>query len=93
MQDEFGRDRNSGSISLLKKHQNLLQDLSILQSQVKAIQEDGVKLQAARAGNGAGWRLQIYITRSKRNLFDNLLDKESSEIDEKYDLETIKMTS
>merc|ERR1711970_1605699 len=50
--DELGRD--GASVSMLqRKHQNFLQDLSTLQSQVEAIQEDSAKLQAAYAGEKA----------------------------------------
>merc|ERR1739848_91354 len=38
---------------LQRKHQNFIQDLSTLQSQVEAIQEDSAKLQAAYAGEKA----------------------------------------
>ena len=38
---------------LQRKHQNFLQDLSTLQSQVSAIQEESAKLQAAYAGDKA----------------------------------------
>merc|ERR1712106_692126 len=38
---------------LQRKHQNFLQDLSTLQSQVEAIKEDSAKLQAAYAGEKA----------------------------------------
>merc|ERR1712223_239257 len=52
MSDELGRD--GASVSMLqRKHQNFLQDLSTLQSQVEAIQEDSAKLQAAYAGEKA----------------------------------------
>merc|ERR1719312_1145227 len=49
MSDELGRD--GASVSMLqRKHQNFLQDLSTLQSQVESIKEDSAKLQAAYAG-------------------------------------------
>ena len=52
MSDELGRD--GASVSMFqRKHQNFLQDLSTLQSQVEAIQEDSAKLQAAYAGEKA----------------------------------------
>merc|ERR1712106_1061142 len=52
MSDELGRD--GASVSMLqRKHQNFLQDLSTLQSQVEAIKEDSAKLQAAYAGEKA----------------------------------------
>ena len=48
MSDEPKGD--GASISMLqRKHQNLLQDLSTLQSKVEAIQKDSAKLQAAYA--------------------------------------------
>merc|ERR1719264_1413151 len=46
MSDELGRDGASVS-ALQRKHQNFLQDLHSLQSQVEAIREDSGKLQAA----------------------------------------------
>ena len=49
MSDELGRDGASVS-ALQRKHQNFLQDLHSLQSQVEAIREDSGKLQAAYAG-------------------------------------------
>ena len=52
MSDKLGRDGASVSI-LQRKHQNFLQDLSTLQSQFEAIQEDSAKLQAAYAGGKA----------------------------------------
>merc|ERR1719362_444118 len=52
MSDELGRDGATVSM-LLRKHQNFLQDLSTLQSQVTAIQEESAKLQAAYAGDKA----------------------------------------
>merc|ERR1719400_778341 len=52
MSDELGRD--GATVSMLqRKHQNFLQDLSTLQSQVSAIQEESAKLQAAYAGEKA----------------------------------------
>merc|ERR1712241_154915 len=52
MSDELGRD--GATVSMLqRKHQNFLQDLSPLQSQVNAIQEESAKLQAAYAGEKA----------------------------------------
>merc|ERR1719394_1002176 len=52
MSDELGRD--GATVSMLqRKHQNFLQDLSTLQSQVTAIQEESAKLQAAYAGEKA----------------------------------------
>ena len=52
MSDELGRD--GATVSMLqRKHQNFLQDLSTLQSQVNAIQEESAKLQAAYAGDKA----------------------------------------
>merc|ERR1719225_1094837 len=52
MSDELGRDGASVS-ALQRKHQNFLQDLHSLQSQVEAIQEESSKLQAAYAGEKA----------------------------------------
>ena len=50
--DELGRD--AGSVSALqRKHQNFLQDLLTLQSQVQQIQEESAKLQASYAGDKA----------------------------------------
>lgn len=52
MSDELGRD--AGSVSALqRKHQNFIQDLQTLQSQVGQIQEESAKLQAAYAGEKA----------------------------------------
>merc|ERR1712012_71435 len=52
MSDELGRD--GATVAMLqRKHQNFLQDLSTLQSQVTAIQEESAKLQAAYAGEKA----------------------------------------
>ncbi|XP_076252536.1 spectrin beta chain isoform X3 [Rhynchophorus ferrugineus] len=52
MSDELGRD--AGSVSALqRKHQNFLQDLQTLQSQVQQIQEESAKLQASYAGDKA----------------------------------------
>merc|ERR1719429_40044 len=52
MSDELGRD--GATVSMLqRKHQNFLQDLSTLQSQVTSIQEESAKLQAAYAGERA----------------------------------------
>merc|ERR1711971_975546 len=52
MSDELGRDGASVS-ALQRKHQNFLQDLHSLQSQVEAIRDDSGKLQAAYAGEKA----------------------------------------
>merc|ERR1712012_758735 len=52
MSDELGRDGASVS-ALQRKHQNFLQDLHSLHSQVEAIREDSGKLQAAYAGEKA----------------------------------------
>merc|ERR1740128_526371 len=52
MSDELGRDGASVS-ALQRKHQNFLQDLASLQTQVEAIREDSGKLQAAYAGEKA----------------------------------------
>merc|ERR1712242_488690 len=52
MSDELGRDGATVS-ALQRKHQNFLQDLHSLQSQVSAIQEESAKLQAAYAGEKA----------------------------------------
>merc|ERR1719430_1954413 len=52
MSDELGRDGASVS-ALQRKHQNFLQDLHSLQSQVEGIREDSGKLQAAYAGEKA----------------------------------------
>uniref|UniRef100_A0A336LM29 Spectrin beta chain n=1 Tax=Culicoides sonorensis TaxID=179676 RepID=A0A336LM29_CULSO len=50
--DELGRD--AGSISTLqRKHQNFIQDLMTLHSQVQQIQEESSKLQASYAGDKA----------------------------------------
>lgn len=50
MSDELGRD--AGSVSALqRKHQNFLQDLQTLHSQVQQIQEESAKLQASYAGD------------------------------------------
>ncbi|XP_047735798.1 spectrin beta chain isoform X3 [Hyalella azteca] len=50
--DELGRD--AGSVSALqRKHQNFVQDLVMLHTQVQQIQEDSGKLQAAYAGDKA----------------------------------------
>ncbi|KAH1026817.1 hypothetical protein HUJ05_000434 [Dendroctonus ponderosae] len=52
MSDELGRD--AGSVSTLqRKHQNFMQDLQTLQSQVQQIQEESAKLQASYAGDRA----------------------------------------
>ncbi|XP_017777112.1 PREDICTED: spectrin beta chain isoform X3 [Nicrophorus vespilloides] len=52
MSDELGRD--AGSVSaLVRKHQNFMQDLQTLQSQVQQIQEESRKLQSAYAGDRA----------------------------------------
>lgn len=52
LSDELGRD--SGSVSALqRKHQNFVQDLQTLQSQVQTVQEDSQRLQAAYAGDKA----------------------------------------
>jgi len=52
MSDELGRDAGAVS-SLLRKHQNFVQDLQGLEGQVKAVQEESAKLQAAYAGEKA----------------------------------------
>ncbi|XP_043206093.1 spectrin beta chain-like isoform X2 [Amphibalanus amphitrite] len=52
MSDELGRDAVSVS-TLQRKHQNFLSDLQNLQQQVRQIQEDSLKLQAAYAGDKA----------------------------------------
>lgn len=50
--DELGRD--AGSVSALqRKHQNFIQDLMTLHSQVQQIQEESAKLQASYAGDKA----------------------------------------
>ncbi|XP_026477327.1 spectrin beta chain isoform X2 [Ctenocephalides felis] len=50
--DELGRD--AGSVSALqRKHQNFVQDLMTLQTQVQQIQEESAKLQASYAGDRA----------------------------------------
>ena len=52
MSDELGRD--AGSVSALqRKHQNFVQDLQGLHSQVQAIQAESAKLQDAYAGDKA----------------------------------------
>jgi spectrin beta len=52
MSDELGRD--AGAVStLIRKHQNFVQDLQGLEGQVKAIQDESSKLQAAYAGEKA----------------------------------------
>ncbi len=52
MSDDLGRD--AGAVSgLIRKHQNFAQDMHSLDSQVKAIQEESAKLQAAYAGEKA----------------------------------------
>jgi len=52
MSDELGRD--AGSVSALqRKHQNFIQDLQGLHSQVQAIQAESAKLQDAYAGDKA----------------------------------------
>uniref|UniRef100_A0A1B6LLG0 PH domain-containing protein n=1 Tax=Graphocephala atropunctata TaxID=36148 RepID=A0A1B6LLG0_9HEMI len=52
MSDELGRD--AGSVSQLqRKHQNFLQDLQTLQSQVQQIEDESAKLQASYAGDKA----------------------------------------
>uniref|UniRef100_T1HWC3 Spectrin beta chain n=1 Tax=Rhodnius prolixus TaxID=13249 RepID=T1HWC3_RHOPR len=52
MSDELGRD--AGSVSTLqRKHQNFIQDLQTLQSQVQAISDESSKLQASYAGDKA----------------------------------------
>ncbi|CAG0879659.1 unnamed protein product, partial [Darwinula stevensoni] len=52
MSDELGRD--AGAVNALqRKHQNFVQDLMTLQSQVQQVQEDSAKLQAAYAGEKA----------------------------------------
>lgn len=50
--DELGRD--AGTVSALqRKHNNFIQDLLTLYSQVQQIQEESIKLQAAYAGDKA----------------------------------------
>merc|ERR1719211_790446 len=52
MPDELGRD--GGSVSALqRKHANFVQDLQGLENQVRVIQEESAKLQAAYAGDKA----------------------------------------
>lgn len=52
MSDELGRD--AGSVhTLLRKHQNFLQDLQTLQSQVQQIKDESRKLQESYAGDKA----------------------------------------
>merc|ERR1712088_464790 len=52
MPDELGRD--GGSVSALqRKHANFVQDLQGLENQVRIIQEESAKLQAAYAGDKA----------------------------------------
>merc|ERR1739844_584239 len=52
MPDELGRD--GGSVSALqRKHTNFVQDLQGLENQVRMIQEESAKLQAAYAGDKA----------------------------------------
>merc|ERR1712242_18100 len=52
MPDELGRD--GGSVSALqRKHANFIQDLQGLENQVRIIQEESAKLQAAYAGDKA----------------------------------------
>merc|ERR1719225_1210489 len=52
MPDELGRD--GGSVSALqRKHANFIQDLQGLENQVRMIQEESAKLQAAYAGDKA----------------------------------------
>lgn len=52
MSDELGRD--AGSVNgLQRKHQNFLQDLQTLQSQVNQIQDESAQLQASYAGDRA----------------------------------------
>merc|ERR1719400_1370851 len=52
MPDELGRD--GGSVSALqRKHANFVQDLQGLENQVRMIQEESAKLQAAYAGDKA----------------------------------------
>merc|ERR1719461_797380 len=71
MSDELGRD--SGSVSaLLRKHQNFLQDLQGLQTQVTAIQEESAKLQAAYAGDKA-----MEITNREREVVRAWLELQS----------------
>lgn len=50
--DELGRDALSVR-ALQRKHQNFMQDLTTLQSQVQQIQEESAKLQASYAGDKA----------------------------------------
>eukprot|EP00095_Tigriopus_kingsejongensis_P000631 maker-scaffold275_size226830-snap-gene-1.25 protein:Tk00631 transcript:maker-scaffold275_size226830-snap-gene-1.25-mRNA-1 annotation:"spectrin beta chain" len=52
MPDDLGRDAG-GVSSLTRKHQNFVQDLQGLEGQVKAIQDESSKLQAAYAGEKA----------------------------------------
>ena len=73
MSDELGRD--GASVSMLqRKHQNFLQDLSTLQSQVEAIQEDSAKLQAAYAGEKA-----MKITNREREVVRSLMELQAIE--------------
>lgn len=52
MSDELGRD--AGSVhTLLRKHQNFIQDLQTLQSQVQQIKDESRKLQESYAGDKA----------------------------------------
>ena len=86
MSDELGRD--SGSVSaLLRKHQNFLQDLQGLQTQVTAIQEESAKLQAAYAGDKA-----MEITNREREVvrawleLQNVGDSRKSKLNDTSDL-------
>lgn len=52
MSDELGRD--AGSVhTLLRKHQNFIQDLQTLQSQVQQVKDESSKLQESYAGDKA----------------------------------------
>merc|ERR1711971_194087 len=86
MSDELGRD--GASVSMLqRKHQNFLQDLSTLQSQVTAIQEESAKLQAAYAGDKA-----MEITNREREVvrawleLQNIGDSRKSKLNDTSDL-------
>merc|ERR1711971_275539 len=86
MSDELGRD--GATVSMLqRKHQNFLQDLSTLQSQVTAIQEESAKLQAAYAGDKA-----MEITNREREVvrawmdLQNIGDSRKSKLNDTSDL-------
>merc|ERR1712088_660354 len=86
MPDELGRD--GATVSMLqRKHQNFLQDLSTLQSQVNAIQEESAKLQAAYAGEKA-----MEITNREREVvrawmeLQNIGDSRKSKLNDTSDL-------